>query len=262
MAALWEAPFDACLYLDADTCVWGDILSIIPDAEYDVIIIRDRGFGDSALQGAYSDKEITNYFFNPQKLLVHFPEFDYGAYRDRYACSGTFFFRRGVMNLAAYQQAWALQQEDRDFFRLYEQGIWNFLVFHGVQNKVLRIQSMPFQVIPCDHPEEEMRLEYSPLCLTEKKPLKPAVLHYAGKKPDIFMRSARVATMNYFRLQYLLQMEGLPRWKALWRMALEDIQYRPMCKYIFFWPMYIFWAKWAKGKRGLRKLMRLMKVKS
>jgi hypothetical protein len=217
MAALWEAPFDACLYLDADTCVWGDILSIIPDAEYDLIIIRDR-------QGTYSDEEIAFYFFNPQKLSVHFPEFDYGAYRDRYACSGTFFFRRGAMNLAAYQQAWALQREDSDLFFFGEMGIWNFLVLHGMQKKELRVHSMQLQVVAVDHTEEEMRLEYSPLCLTGKKPLKPAVLHFCAQKPDIFTGPARAATMNHFRLQYLLRIEGLPRWRALWRMALEDIQ--------------------------------------
>jgi len=53
MAALWEAPFDACLYLDADTCVWGDLLSIIPDAEYDLIVIWEPrtilAFGDFCL---------------------------------------------------------------------------------------------------------------------------------------------------------------------------------------------------------------------
>jgi len=231
MAALWEAPFDFCLYLDADTCVWGDILSIIPDAEYDLIIDRQR---------TYSDKEIALWGFDPQKLSVHFPEFAYGAYRDRYANSGAFFFRRGAMDLAAYQQAWALQQQDSDLFVCGEQGIWNFLVFHGVQRKELRVHSMQFQVIPYEHTEG---VEYSPLCLTGKKPLKPAVLHYCYKKPDIFTRSAEVAPMNHFRQQYLLQIEGLPRWKALWQLALEDKQY-------------------VTRARVLRKLMRLMKVKS
>src|SRR5262249_16943493 len=117
--------------------------------------------------------------------------------------------------------------------------------------------NMQFQVVPVDHTEEEMRLEYSPLCLTGKKPLKPAVLHFCYPKAHIFTRSARVATMNHFRLQHLLRIEGLPRSKALCRMDLEDIQH-------IFWPKgkHIFWAKWAKGKRGLRKLMRLMKIKS
>ena len=268
MAALWEAPFDACLYLDADTCVWGDILSIIPDAEYDLIIIRDRGFGDSVTrQGTYSDEEIAFWFFNPQKLSVHFPEFDYGAFRDRYACAGTFFFRRGAMDLAAYQQAWALQQEDSNLFFPGDMGIWNFLVLYGVQKKELRVHSLQCQVIPVDHTEEEMRLEYSPLCLEKKRPLKPAVLHFCGKKTHIFMRSARAATMNHFRLQYLLQIEGLPRWKALWRLVLEDIQYIfwPKGKQQVFWKWtkgkQVFWAKWARAKRAPRKLMRLMKIK-
>src|SRR5215471_5613519 len=109
----------------------------------------EADFEDGAdRQGAYSDEEIAYWFFNPQKLSVHFPEFDYGAYRDRYACSGTFFFRRGAMNLAAYQQAWTLQQEDSDLFFFGEMGIWNFLVFHGVQKNELRVHNMQFQVVP------------------------------------------------------------------------------------------------------------------
>jgi len=236
MAALWEAPFDVCLYLDADTCVWGDIFSIIPDAGYDLIIDQQK---------SYSDEEIGFWFFDSQKLAVHFPDFDYGAYRDRYACSGTFFFRRGAMDLRAYQRAWALQQEDSKLFFIGEMGIWNFLVFHGVQKKELRVHSMQFQVIPVDHMEEEMLLEYAPRALQEGKNLKPAVLHFCGKKAHVFTRSVRVATMNHFRLQYLQQIEGLPRWKALWQMVSEDIQY-------------VFWAK---GKRGVKKLMRLIKIK-
>ena len=101
----------------------------------------------------------------------------------------------------------------------------------------------------------------------KKRLLKPAVLHFCGKKTHIFMRSARAATMNHFRLQYLLQIEGLPRWKALWRLVLEDIQYIfwPKGKQQVFWKWtkgkQVFWAKWARAKRAPRKLMRLMKIK-
>jgi hypothetical protein len=66
MAALWEAPFDACLYLDADTCVWGDILSIIPDAEYDVIIIGDsppRQASDERLLSIFSIHKSCQFIF-------------------------------------------------------------------------------------------------------------------------------------------------------------------------------------------------------
>jgi FkbM family methyltransferase len=257
MAALWEAPFDACLYLDADTCVWGDILSTIPDAQYDLIIDRHEIHPASCQPGCarthVDDKEFAWQFFNPEKLSVHFPEFDFGAHRDRYAITGTFFFRRGAMDLAAYQQAWVLQQEDSEFFYKGEQGILNFLIFRGVQKNELRVYSMPFQVLALPRTGEEMRLEYSPLCLTGKKPLKPAVLHFV-EKPHIFTRSARGATMNHFRLQYLLQIEGLPRWKALWKMALEDITHitRQFWYYKCLRPYVL-----ANGlKRRLRKLFR------
>ena len=237
MAALWEAPFDACLYLDADTCVWGDILSIIPSGKYDFItgLITERNI--------YDDTG----FFNPQKLSAHFPEFDYCTYRARYFCTGAFFFQRGAMDLAAYQQAWALQREDRTLFFGGEQGILNLLVFHGVKRGNYVYTACHSRSFRWSTPKKKCAWSLSPLCLTGNKPLKPAVLHFTNKKAHIFTRSARVATMNHFRLQYLLRTERLTSWKAVWQMALEDIQ--------------CFWHdRKYYGKLWLQKLILLMKA--
>ena len=234
MAALWEAPFETFLYLDADTVVWGDILSVIPSEPYDFIVDRQK---------TYSDESIYFWFFNRKKLERHYPDFDWARYRDRYACGGTFFARRGALDLDEYQNTCDIQQQDDSVFLFGDMGMWNFLLFHGEQRGRLLVRSVTFQVIPVDHEENELRTRYSPQALAGGGPPEPAVLHFCGKKATIFSSSARVASMNYFRLQSLQQYDGLPVWRAIARMAAEDAR----C---------VFWPKVKRGWGKLKKIAR------
>lgn len=234
MAALWEAPFEKFLYLDADTIVWGDVLSAVSLEGYDFVVDQQR---------VYEDDEIGKWFFNIEKVRKFYPDFDYAAFRDRYACSGTFFASRKRMDLAAYQEAYALQKNNDALFFPGEMGIWNLLLFYGAQKGTLNIGSVRFQVIPMDHSEDEMRNEYSPSVLGRGNALRPAVLHFCGKKAHIFSSSSRVAAMNYFRMQYLQLHDGHSVCQAVFRMAIEDI-------YFVFWP---------KVKRGCAKLSRIIR---
>lgn len=234
MVALWEAPFERFLYMDADTIVWGDVLGIAADADYDAIVDQ---------QQSYSDSEIDFWFFNTKLIAKYFPEFTYEDYRDRYACTGTYFFRTKALPLDLYKHAYTLQQQNLGFFEFGEMGLWNFMVFYETQKNSLAVRSVTYQVIPVDHSEEEMRAEYSPHALGTKDVLRPAVLHFCGKKAHIFSNSARVAAMNYFRLQFLLLRDGLPLWKAVVQMAVEDMR----------------WVFWAKAKKGWKKLLRIIK---
>lgn len=234
MVALWEAPFERYLYLDADTVVWGNVLGLLENNEYDVVVDKQKSYDDAA---------IDFWFFNTQKIETHFPEFDYRQARDKYACTGTYFMRRGALPLTLYKQTRQLQENDPSLFLFGEMGLWNFMVFYEEQHNGLKRQSLTYQVIPVDHTEEEMQREYSPAALGSGKELKSAVLHFCGKKAHIFTNSARVAAMNHFRLQYLMLREGLPLWKAVVRMAKEDVQ----------------WVFWPKAKKGWKKLLRILK---
>lgn len=235
MVALWEAPFEQFLYLDADTVVWGNVLGLVTNNDYDAIVDQQQSYDDAA---------IDFWFFNTKKITEHFPSFDYAAYRDKYACTGTFFMRRGALPLALYKQTRQLQDADPALFPFGgEMGLWNFMIFYEEQLNGLKRQSLTYQIIPVDHTEEEMQREYSPAALGSGKELKPAVLHFCGKKAHIFSSSARVAAMNHFRLQYLMLREGLPLWKAVVRMSRQDVQ----------------WVFWPKAKKGWKKLLRILK---
>ncbi|MFT4300815.1 MAG: hypothetical protein QM579_03590 [Desulfovibrio sp.] len=225
MALLWESPFERFLYLDADTLAWGNLLEIVKSLDYDFIVDR---------QYSYSDAEIRRWFFDPDKLLCHYPDFNYVAYRDSYACNGTFFARRGALDLELYKQTYALQQMDDSIFYPADMGMWNFLVFYSAQKLGLNVVSQQYQVIPVDHSEKKLRESYSPQALTEKKALPPAVLHFCGKKPHSLSRSAKMAAMNYFRLRYLTEVEKKSKYQAYKTMVKEDILYvfRPIFRKI------------------------------
>lgn len=234
MAMLWASPFEHFLYLDADTIVWGDLLGTVKDLEYDFVVDQ---------QHSYSDAEIAQWFFDPAKLLRHYPDFNYSAFRGNYACNGTFFARRGALDLELYKQAYAIQQQDDSVFYPADMGIWNFLVFYSAQKHNLHVLSQQYQVIPVDHAIRELRDDYSPLTLERRKTPPPAVIHFCGKKAHIFSISPKVTAMNHFRCRYLLEHEKLSRWKAFVTMACED------ARYVF----------WAKAKKGWAKLQRLLR---
>lgn len=234
MAMLWESPFERFLYLDGDTLVWGNLLGMIKDSSYDVIVDR---------QYSYSDAAIRQWFFDPDKLLRHYPDFNYDNYRDNYACNGTFFARRGALDLELYKQTYALQQMDDSIFYPADMGMWNFLVFYSAQKFGLHVVSQQYQVIPVDHSEKEMRENYSPQALEEGKVLLPAVLHFCGKKAQIFSGSARVAAMNYFRLKYLTEIEKFSKYQAYKIMVKEDM-------------LYVFMPKAKKAYAKMKRLIR------
>lgn len=226
-------PFEHFLYLDADTIVWGDLLGTVKDLEYDFVVDQ---------QHSYSDAEIAQWFFDPAKLLRHYPDFNYSAFRGNYACNGTFFARRGALDLELYKQAYAIQQQDDSVFYPADMGIWNFLVFYSAQKYDLHVLSKQYQVIPVDHATRELRDDYSPLTLERRKTPPPAVIHFCGKKAHIFSISPKVTAMNYFRLRYLTEHEGLSLDQAYKIMAKEDM-------------LYVFKPK---AKKGLAKLRRLL----
>ena len=145
------------------------------------------------------------------------------------------------MDLELYKQTYALQKKEDSIFHYADMGMWNFLVFYSAQKFGLHVVSQQYQVIPVDHSEKEMREKYSPQALEEGKALLPAVLHFCGKKAQIFSGSARVAAMNHFRLKYLTEHEGLTKKQAYMTMAKEDM-------------LYVFKPK---AKKGLAKLRRL-----
>ncbi|SFL47166.1 hypothetical protein SAMN05421830_102324 [Desulfomicrobium norvegicum] len=216
MVGFWHSPFEESLYLDADAIVWGNVIEQFYKHGYDFIVDQQK---------SYSDAEIAFWFFAPQEIVKHYPDFDFAQFRARYACTGTFFARRGALDLQEWYDIAMLQKCDPDVFLFGgEMGPLNFLWAYGCQRELLRILSVKYQVIPVDHEDSELRQYYSPEALRANR-IKPAVLHFCGKKPNIFTRSVKVASMNYFRKRYLLEKAKLSPWRAQLLMAWQDIRF-------------------------------------
>ena len=233
MVGFWHSPFAESLCLDADALVWGNVVESYYTPGHDFIIDQQR---------SYTDEEIDFWFFSTKKIQMHYPQFDYKLFRDRYACTGTFFMRRGAISLEDWYEAAMLQKNTKKIFSCFgEMGPLNFLWAYAAQRGSLNIRSVAYQVIPVDHSDEELRQYYS-LEALEAGRIKPAVLHFCGKKPHIFSRSPKVAVMNYFRRRYLTEVEGLSGLHAALRMGIQDVRF-----------VLIPWLK-----RGMRKVKRML----
>ena len=82
MVGFWHSPFTESLCLDADAMVWGDVVQSYYEPGYDFIIDQQR---------SYPDEEIDFWFFSTKNIQKYYPHFDYTLFRERYACTGTFF---------------------------------------------------------------------------------------------------------------------------------------------------------------------------
>ena len=232
MVGFWHSPFAESLCLDADALVWGNVVESYYTPGYDFIIDQQRN---------YTDEEIDFWFFSTKKIQKYYPKFDHKSFRDRYACTGTFFMRRGAISLDDWYEAAMLQKNTQEVFPFGgEMGPLNFLWAYGAQKGTLNIRSVTYQIIPVDHSDAELRQYYSPESM-KAGCIKPAVLHFCGKKPHVFSRSPKVAVMNHFRRRYLTEVDGLSALQATLRMCIQDVRF-----------VLIPWLK-----RGVRKLKRM-----
>ena len=150
--------------------------------------------------------------------------------------------RRGTIPLGDWYEAAMLQKNLQEVFPFGgEMGPLNFLWAYGAQKGTLKIHSVTYQIIPVDHSDEDLRQYYSPEALRAGR-IKPSVLHFCGKKPNVFSRSPKVAVMNYFRRRYLTEVEGLSALQAWLRMCVQDVRF-----------VLIPWLK-----RGVRKVRRML----
>lgn len=231
MVALFEAPFERFLYLDSDALPFGDV-RMLDDVQYDMVTDCNRSL---------SDEEINFWFFNTEKIGNYWLDFDWKKYRDRYFCTGTYFTRKNIFSLENYREKLATAKQHPEVFNFGgEMGFLNLMIFYGVQKGDIKVKSLPYQIIPVDHSDDELRTRYSPVAVL-KAITEPKVLHFCGRKPHMFTCSPKMTTMNYFRLRFLLEREGLPLVHAICRMGLQDIR----CVTI----------PWLK--RGFRKVKRL-----
>ncbi len=217
MVAIWEAPFETFMYLDADTVVWGDMSVHADFANYDIIGDKSKRPGSKA--------GINHHFFDTDLLAKLAPDFDWEKSINQYFCVGVNFVRRGALDLAEYEQAQRWLVEHPGLFPFGEMGIYNFLMQRAAQNGRVRMKQVPFQTILWDHTRDEMeaRLRFDaqglPILLES-----PEVIHWAGPKPNRFRPSIYSPPMDFFRRKHFAG-AGLSPAPARRRMLSEDLRH-------------------------------------
>ncbi len=192
MIAFWESPWKNFLYLDADTVVWGDILKFANFKDFDIIV-------DKPCYN-YSDDEISQWFFNTEKIKTYFPGFNW---QNRpYFCSGTFFAKRDIFSVDEYLELLELQTTEPKLFYPGEQGFLNLMIFRAADEGRIRLGHEDMQLIVSDFPLEQLRKRF-PIEKTGPVSKESTVIHWSGKKPFLSRSQVFSSPMNFFRRKFL-----------------------------------------------------------
>jgi hypothetical protein len=200
MSALWEAPFERIIHVDADTVLWGDIRKNIPSDEWDFVYNEPHEIITDFLQQTQ--------YFDPKKIFNHIDLFDWE--RNPYFNSGVFAARVGALDLAEYLKMLGIQRNNEGLF-FQDQSYLNIMVFRAFKQGRLKVKQAHLQsVVPAlTRGELEWRFK-----IANANPVpwnRPTVVHWAGPKPYTTNPEVFSLPMDYFR-EIGMREFGLPGW--------------------------------------------------
>lgn len=216
MIALWESPFENFLLLDADICVWGDIIKDMDWGNYDVVI-------DQPLY-TYKVEDINTWFFDTKRLHEIDKGFNPEDFGNRYCCPGVYFFKRGCLDLEWYKKLTLLNKGDDALFKYGDMGMFNYMVLKSLQEGKLTVKNFPIQHICPDFQKSETKKMFP---FADGKPLikQARAIHYNGDwKPYMKNNLTYHQPMTYFReLYYRTAIPELTKKEIKKIMLREDI---------------------------------------
>jgi hypothetical protein len=216
LAALWLAPFERFLFVDADAIVWGDVRRLADLDLFDFVV--DLPYGPRASRLGVMDAVAA---------ARHFPDFDARAHEVDYVNTGVFFARRGIFDLDRYLELVEFTKTHPGVF-LSDQGLFNFMLFNGVDQGRIRVDHQPLQV-----KVGEGDTTYADLVrrfrFVDGEPTvdgAPAVIHWVGTlKPKLHGgQNDFFEPMTFFRRRFQLAQHRRGEAKAVdeLRLRLED----------------------------------------
>lgn len=214
MISFFESPFERFLFLDADTVLCGD-LNRINDLDNFEFIIDKRS--------TYDDNAITSYFFDVGLMRQHFPEFDIDAHRDEFFCTGAFMARRNALSLSRYRELLALSKSVPGFFKYWEMGMLNFMIFEAKDQGRCRVRGTDYQVVTNDYPVQMLKSRFDDAVAHPESVWHPVVYHFCGQKPFVFQKKPYTEPMTYFRFRFKRTYGRVHGWFALPSLLVEDI---------------------------------------
>jgi hypothetical protein len=173
----WEGPFERFLYLDADTMMLGDLPSLAPQGEADMVV---HGSGATV-----SDlTKIDTHWLHPPFLRQHFPE--YRIEGRPYFVAGLFFARKGLFDLDRYLGLLAMQRANpKTSFHSGDQGIMNYLLFSSSDAGRLKYEVRHLQDCPLYKDRAWIDRLNANLAAGGAWPDPPVMLHYIDVKPSL-----------------------------------------------------------------------------
>lgn len=133
--ALWAAPFETYLLLDADAVVWGDMRAHADFERFDFLLD----------QGGFSAESVHDWIMDVDSVRQHFPDFDARKYASRYVNSGAYIGRRGMLDLDRYLDVIRFSRANPGVF-YGSQGLLNFMLFSALDEGLVRIEQRELQV--------------------------------------------------------------------------------------------------------------------
>lgn len=218
MITFWESPFEYFLWLDADTCVWGDVRKYADFENFDLIIDQPNC--------TYKPDDIDEFFFNQKWIRDHYPTFNLEQHNQCYFCTGVLFSKKGVFEIEEYKEIIEKVKKHPNMFRYGEMGFLNYMIFSALQKGMVRVKQVDFQYLVPDYPIEETESRFSfdqeeyPIVDTE-----PTVLHYCGNAKPIVQSPHGYWTypMTYFRRDFYKKKGTMP-WRINVKINKEDLE--------------------------------------
>jgi hypothetical protein len=230
MIVFWESPFEKFLLIDGDTLLWGNILKVVEDLNYDFDFIVDRP------NCPPSSEYINKFYFDTNKLEKIDPQFKWQN-RD-YFNSGVIYGRRGILDLDEYLYHLDLHIDRTNnstfinnsfLFKPGEMGFLNYIFYKLDDLNKIKLRQLKLQIMVNDYILEYKRPGFDRLpCDRDKninKNVDPIVLHWAGQKPFFLFDKTYSWPMNLFREKYYQDNYGYPSLLAKSMLAVEDFNF-------------------------------------
>jgi hypothetical protein len=223
MLSFWYSQTEEFLYLDSDAVCWGDLRKKVDLSQCDYLVSL---FG----KRKPSTEEIRTWFFEPEFVSEHFPDWDWNSDSQFFFCPGVFAGRRNAFNRNEYLKLLRLNENNPGKFKFGDMGFHNLMVFRGKQLGKTRVNTEEFQVIFPEHPIESLkgRFAFDGLGNPIVSPGDEQVLHMPDQKPLLENPKCYSLPMTYFRLLYLRETAQITGQKAMEVLHNEDNAYHAL----------------------------------
>jgi len=200
-AAMWEAPFERYVFMDADVLALGDLCQDPLLKERDFVIMSPF-IGDEA-----SSSNINHFFYDLERLRSLFPDFEWKGMP--FFCAGAFATKRGLFPIEKFLELESLSAKEPSLFRFSDQGTLNFLVQDAMRRGTLEPGINRMQYIVPDYPIQESVNRFGADCFRIPGAAdEPLLLHFCGNKPLIQNLHAYRAPFTAFRWRHQRNVHG------------------------------------------------------